>query len=177
MLGFMQENYVKNVTLEDCQAIIDEFDSSADGTMQYFEFCNLILPAANQSLRDYVSYRRIPSYLNDAGKPLAIAVSSLAIRILESEIKYGKVLQTSRRDLFKHKDYQKHKTFNDISRGLPYISMSDLIHYLEQNGFYPRTEDLEAILRRCDHDADRALNFEEFCEVTQLPGQEGDEEE
>ena len=49
--------------------------------------------------------------------------------------------------------------------------MSDLIFYLENNGFYPRTEDLEAILRRCDHDADRALSFEEFCEVTELPGQ------
>ena len=42
--------------------------------------------------------------------------------------------------------------------------MPQLIEFLEQNGFYPRTEDLEAILRRCDHDADRHLTFEEFCE-------------
>ena len=53
--------------------------------------------------------------------------------------------------------------------------MSDLIYYLEENGFHPRTEDLEAILRRCDHDADRYLSFEEFCEVTEMP-QEGEEE-
>ena len=33
-------------------------------------------------------------------------------------------------------------------------------------------EDLEAILRRCDHDADRCLSYEEFCEVTELPGGE-----
>lgn len=32
------------------------------------------------------------------------------------------------------------------------------------NGFQPKTEDLEAILRRCDHDADRALSLEEFAE-------------
>jgi hypothetical protein len=162
--------------LEDCQQIIDEFDSSADKSMQFFEFQNLILPAANQSLRDYVTYRRVPSYLNDPNKPLAISVSSLFIRILEQEIRYGTMLADSRRDLFKHKDYQKHKTFNEISRGLPYISMSDLIAFLEQNGFYPRTEDLEAILRRCDHDADRSLSFEEFSEITQLPAQEGEEE-
>ena len=48
------------------------------------------------------------------------------------------------------------------------INMQDLILYLEQNGFHPRTEDLEAILRRCDHDADRALSFDEFCEVTEV---------
>jgi hypothetical protein len=99
--------------------------------MQVFEFQNLILPAANQSLRDYVAYRRSPSYLNDPSKPLAISVSSLSIRILEQEIRYGNMLGESRRELFKHKDYQKHKTFSDISRGLPYISMSDLIFYLE----------------------------------------------
>ena len=43
----MRDNYVKNASREDAQAIIDEFDSSADGTMQYFEFQNLFLPAAN----------------------------------------------------------------------------------------------------------------------------------
>ena len=51
--------------------------------------------------------------------------------------------------------------------------MADLIFYLENNGFYPRTEDLEAILRRCDHDADRALSFEEFCEITEMSGAQG----
>ena len=54
--------------------------------------------------------------------------------------------------------------------------MADLIFFLEENGFHPRTEDLEAILRRCDHDSDRYLSFEEFCEVTEVP-QEGPEVE
>jgi len=40
--------------------------------------------------------------------------------------------------------------------------MPVLIDLLESNGFYPRAEDLEAILRRCDHDADRGLSFDEF---------------
>ena len=54
--------------------------------------------------------------------------------------------------------------------------MPEFIAYMEQNGFYPRTEDLEAILRRCDHDADRHLTFDEFCEVTELPGSGSQEE-
>jgi Ca2+-binding EF-hand superfamily protein len=43
--------------------------------------------------------------------------------------------------------------------------MEDLIQFLDQQGFYAKTEDLEAILRRCDHDADRAISFEEFAEI------------
>jgi hypothetical protein len=50
--------------------------------------------------------------------------------------------------------------------------MPDLINYLEMNGFHPRTADIEAILRRCDHDADRAFSFEEFNELIDIPGQE-----
>ena len=52
------------------------------------------------------------------------------------------------------------------------ITMPDLIVYLEDNGFHPRTSDIEAILRRCDHDADRAFTFEEFSELVDLPGHE-----
>ena len=50
--------------------------------------------------------------------------------------------------------------------------MPDLIVYLENNGFHPRTADVEAILRRCDHDADRAFTYEEFGELIDIPGQD-----
>jgi len=43
--------------------------------------------------------------------------------------------------------------------------MPDLIWFLDTNGFQPKTEDLEAILRRCDHDADRMISLEEFAET------------
>jgi hypothetical protein len=43
--------------------------------------------------------------------------------------------------------------------------MPDLIYFLEKNGFYPRREDIEAILRRLDHDANKMLGFEEFIEI------------
>jgi len=51
--------------------------------------------------------------------------------------------------------------------------MADLIFYMEDNSYHPRTEDLEAILRRCDHDADRALSQEEFFELTVLHKRRG----
>ena len=40
--------------------------------------------------------------------------------------------------------------------------MSDLKTFLKSNGFQAHNSDLCAILRRCDHDADNALSFEEF---------------
>lgn len=43
--------------------------------------------------------------------------------------------------------------------------MADLIAFMEKNGFFARREDVEAILRRLDHDANKMLSYEEFCEV------------
>lgn len=56
--------------------------------------------------------------------------------------------------------------------------MADLSSYLEDNGFYACEEDINAILRRCDHDANRLISFSEFCELTAItdPGQEPPEE-
>jgi hypothetical protein len=37
---------------------------------------------------------------------------------------------------------------------------------LEIEGFFfPKQHELEAIMRRCDHDGDRVLCFEEFAEL------------
>ena len=42
--------------------------------------------------------------------------------------------------------------------------MPDLLYFLERNSFFARADDQEAILRRCDHDANRQISFGEFCE-------------
>ena len=94
----------------------------------------------------------------------------MAVRILEREMSLSERRNEARTDLLKNIDHSKMKTFHEIGRGDTLISMSNLIIYLENNGFHPRTEDLEAILRRCDHDADRALSYDEFCDLTELPG-------
>ena len=33
----------------------------------------------------------------------------------------------------------------------------------------PKTEEIEAILRRCDHDGDGALSYAEFCALCEDP--------
>lgn len=46
--------------------------------------------------------------------------------------------------------------------------MPELITYFEKNGFYARREDIEAILRRCDHDASRMITYGEFCALASV---------
>jgi hypothetical protein len=60
------------------------------------------------------------------------------------------------------------RTFDDISHGRSQISVCDLTRFLERNAFYPRHTDIEAILRRIDHNADQAISYDEFCELTTI---------
>jgi Ca2+-binding EF-hand superfamily protein len=63
-------------------------------------------------------------------------------------------------------DFIKVRTFNDISQGQAQIQVPDLLRFLERNGYYPRREDVESILRRIDHDANHLISYDEFCELT-----------
>jgi len=93
------------------------------------------------------------------------SVCALAVRIFESETRLAAKKRDARAQLSQNPEFDLARVFRDVSRGRYDIQVYDLVDYLESNGFFPRTEDLEAILRRCDHDADRALSLEEFTEV------------
>lgn len=84
MLKFMKDNLVNDVTLNDCQEIIAEFDSTQDGTLNYDEFLNIFLPAADYNLRN-IEYYPDPrsSPFNAGGMPTS--VPAMAARILERE--------------------------------------------------------------------------------------------
>ena len=53
-----------------------------------------------------------------------------------------------------------------ISQGKEFITVEDLDIYLRKHNMIPRKSDLEALLRRCDHEGKLRLNFLEFVEVT-----------
>ena len=84
MLKFLQDNKVNDVSLDDCREIIAEFDSTQDGTLNYDEFLNIFLPAADYNLRN-IEYYPDPrsSPFNIGGMPTS--VPSMAARILDKE--------------------------------------------------------------------------------------------
>jgi len=50
--------------------------------------------------------------------------------------------------------------------------MKNLSSFLNQNGFKVDNDDLQIILRRCDHDKDGKISYAEFAELLDLPEEE-----
>ena len=158
----MQDNLIKGAVLEDCEQIISEFDSTLDGHLNFEEFLNVFLPAADYNVRN-IEFVQDPRSKTDTALPSS--VSSMAARILEREKSFHQKRKAARTDLKNESESSLSLVFHLLSKGKTEIKMEDLIQFLDQQGFYAKTEDLEAILRRCDHDADRAISFEEFAEI------------
>lgn len=163
---FLKAHYV-SAEFEDAQKIVTEYDANLDGTLTFAEFSQLVLPAANSGLRAIAEQRRYGAYFN-AHIPLPYDCVNLIVRLFEKEIILQRHCNEGKLVLTSSPDFIKVRAFNEMSRGFHSVCVPDLIHYLERNGFFPRREDVEAILRRVDHDANQMISYEEFCELTRV---------
>jgi len=133
--------------------IIKEFDSDEDGNLNYNEFCQIVLPSTNYNLRRIAEGRR-ESYRFRPEEPLSKEAQELLGGLLEKEIGFIKKREEIKRALLQRDDFNCRKAFEELCEGRPSISLFSLSYFLEKNGFKATREDLEAILRRLDHDAD-----------------------
>ena len=107
----------------------------------------------------------MPDHRLREGNGVPSSVLSMAARILEAERKFISKRREARMELENVSEKDLLTVYQNIARYGGDVTVSDLINFLDQWGFRTTTEDLEAILRRCDHDATRSISFEEFAEI------------
>lgn len=153
--------------MSDADDIVCEYDGTQNRHIDFDEFCQLVLPSTSPNLRHMASTRRFSPYFR-ATAPIPYEVLSLFSRLLDKEMQLQRNRNSSKLQLADCQDFVKVRVFDTIARGYHAITMPDLISYLERNSFFPRREDVEAILRRCDHDANRQISYAEFCELASI---------
>ena len=128
----------------------------------------LFMPTTNEILRD-IANRRGQSLAYEKDKPLVEDIAKLMASHIELELSHLKKRNEIKRQLLQTKDFSKQKAFNQISANKDKITVSDIVQFLEEFGKYTaKKEDIEAILRRCDHEGDQMINYSEFVEFTSL---------
>ena len=162
IIRFLDKHYV-SIRMSDADDIVREYDGDLDGALNYEEFCQLVLPAANQGLRSLASSRR-----GGYSRGVPADVERALARLIEQEHKLQRTRNEQIGDLHRCPGFIRVKSFDKISRQQNNITMTNLVSFLESNGFFPRKDDIEAILRRLDHDANGMLSYEEFCELVSV---------
>lgn len=151
MVDLLRKNYV-SAQLSEAQDIIREYNANGDGALSFSDFSQMVLPATNNSLRSVAENRRYSHHFR-ASEPLSYSSVNLLVRLVEKELGLQRRRNDNKLRLLNSPDFIKVRTFNEIARHHSQICISDLTRYLESNGYWPRFEDVEAILRRIDHDA------------------------
>ena len=80
---FLDKNEVDDVEVCVLDAIVRDFDGSRDGMLQLEEFKQMVLPAANNELRDLGERREVEG-------DLEVEPRTLLVKLLEREVSYQK---------------------------------------------------------------------------------------
>lgn len=144
--------------------LIKQYDSDSDLRLTIGDFNQLVLPSARPTLRELALSR--PSYPR-----VSVDVEYLFTRLLEKEILYQRTIEDFKRSLSARYDFNLLDAFKLIDRpSTAFITVDKLYSFLRRNGISVFEEDMDAILRRLDTDADGRLSYSEFIEAV-LPSE------
>ena len=155
----MKYNLHITVSVSEVEGLIKEYDGNLDRRLNFKEFQNFSLPATSFTLRDLALNRANVSSLTYRYRPLPSFCQVQLGELIQRELQFLRSRADYKRQLITHYDFIKSRSFRTLSRGKDFITVDDLIDFLIINGSRPTNEDLEAILRRCDHVGDQMMSY------------------
>ena len=148
-------------TNDEAYLSIKQYDTQQLGRLSISEFLQLVLPSTCPGLRSQAEARQ--------GR-FSSQVESLAIKLLQAEVMYHRVCENSKKSLLIRHDFSVLECFRAIDiRNLGYIDRKILFDFLRRHQNISQ-QDIDAIFRRVDNDADDLLNYHEFVECL-MPSQ------
>lgn len=132
---------------------MDYFDVDRDGHLNYQEFIQMILPCDNLLLRSEASQKEPNGKLPLGCLPGLI--ERLLVDFLEKEVSFHMRLEKLRLNIQQRFDFNPINAFNviDVTQD-GYLNYSNIKTYLRLNGYFASDEEVIAIVRRLDGDAD-----------------------
>ena len=163
ILMFLQENNGAQYHQKDCEFIINYFDIDKDGALSYAEFLQMVLPCDNLVLRSEASQRQTGLYNPMAGR-LSQVVERGLCDFIEREIILHLKIESIKNQLLMRFDWNPNVAFQSCDANHEgFITYKSLQIFLRLNGYFAPDEEILAIVRRIDADADQRINFQEFC--------------
>lgn len=154
-----------SVLRSNIELLIKQYDSNFDENLSLEEFQALVLPSENLELRHEVLNRGIFSVSPYIEKALA--------RHMELECSYQSQLETLKKSLATRPDFTPIDCFRAVNVDhLSMINVYEIRDFLRRNGYSINMQDLEAIVRRIDIDADGNLSYDEFAAWISVSKQE-----
>lgn len=164
LVEFTKKYLRRPASRDKCAEIISEYDTDGDFELSFQEFQNLVLPMANEQIRKMALSKKGQTY------DVSENVMTLFGRIIENEVYLVERKVVSKIKLNNKAEFNVFDQFARIAaKGAEKITVEDIWKFLNaQCKFEAKSFEIEAILRRCDHDSDLCLSLEEFSEIFEI---------
>ena len=84
---FLSDNRIKNITANECELVMIQYDTDQDGSIQFDEFLNIFIPTSNQDLKTaYVNKDCLKEYKYEDSQKIPPRVIDQVIQILQREV-------------------------------------------------------------------------------------------
>jgi Ca2+-binding EF-hand superfamily protein len=167
---FLAENQRMQFTPRDCLLVVKYFDIDQDGGLNYTEFLQMVLPCDDLVLRAEASQRQAGAHVNRYAEGERVYTSYSVERalsdFLEQEIHLHLQLESLKCQLHSKFDWNMHNAFAcvDVTRE-GFLNYRNIQEFLRMSGQFASDEQVIAMVRRLDADADQMVQFPEFCEI------------
>lgn len=139
------------------------YDTDNDMRLSYSDFKNAVLPATNQYARELATNRG--SYHS---QELSYGASWALARVFEKEIQAFKQLEIKRQSVIDQNDWDISTAFNSVDEErLGYIDPEAIGAFFQRLGEKIAPNEIDALFRRGDKDADGKIDFTEFMKLLQ----------
>ena len=140
----------------------------------YYRFMQVLLPCDDQYLRSAATQR--PTYTIGRYDRLPSTVERELVNLLEREIAYHTRVERVKHELQLRYDWTTRAAFETIDtlrEGA--LNNRNILSFLKLNGFYATEQEIVAIIRRLDIDADQKITYDEFIDAMRPVIVSGDE--
>ncbi|CAI2361803.1 unnamed protein product [Moneuplotes crassus] len=153
-------------TQREAELIISQFDETGNHKLSYEEFLQFVLPTTNERLRAMVLERTIPV---EQGREREIypAIEERITKLFSKEIEFQKITERIKVDLQDMYDFSLKQAFDLIDKTplQGFINRKEIRNFVEDHVKFLSEAELDAIIRRCDTDADQVISYIEFSEL------------
>jgi len=135
--------------LNDAALVISQYDENSKGKLAFHEFCSLVLPATNATLRSMAITRDYSKRVPQTAFLAQTLEHALALVFLR-EIDYHRRIEEIRSELSRKPNFSSLNAFKVIDTGKPQnkIDRYEIRDFVHEHLRWLEEEDLDSIIRR-----------------------------
>ena len=159
--SFLNSTGTTDVSLESLAFMVKYFDSMESDKLNMNDFIQILLPCANDYLRNRATNRKLHHEIDSFSREVKDQLSAL----IQKEWEFHTEVELIKKEISNSSNYNAKELFSAIDvKKNNFLDDQTIENFLKNQGFKASKQDINSIIRRFDVTADAKISYNEFLE-------------